>query len=598
MPQDEAGPRSCLGAKGLIESTAYGELFKHLMNTPAWKRLGEWLIELGTVTEQEIQQALELQKQIGGRLGHLLVRSGAASEDTIVHALSKQWGYPLVGEDISPVDDFELFETMRELPLAIDWLIEHETLIWADKDSSEALWIVSTKFADDQVREVLETTLIPAGYQLNWGIASTYEIERMLGFVKQEHAVSRLFSDGSNQSLLELAEEAPVIELVNNILTKASASGASDVHIDPGEEFFVIRYRVDGVLHSQMTQSINRFAAVASRIKLISGMDIAESRLPQDGRITARLGGQEMDIRVSTAPCSFGESIVLRLLPKNRESMSLDTLGMEPDHLKLMRSTLRVSNGIVLVTGPTGSGKSTTLYSGLSELVDGRQKIITVEDPVEVQVRGVTQIQANAEIGYTFARALRAILRQDPDIIMIGEIRDLETAEIAIQSALTGHLVLSTVHTNDALSAFTRLVDMGVEPYLVAAPIKAVQAQRLVRKACEFCARPASPPDSLWKPTAGHWISDPKFVEPEGCDRCHGTGYRGRLGIYEIIPASEELQTLVAENADISDLRKWASQHGYRTLLQDGLIKAARGETTIAEVLRVAGTQVADEDAA
>ncbi|ABM19723.1 GspE/PulE family protein [Marinobacter nauticus] len=570
-----------------------------------WKPLGAWLVELGAVSQKELNQALEVQKQIGGLLGTLLVRSGATSEDVVLQALSAQWAYPLLGKQQPAPDDFQVYETLRELPVSMEWMLEQDTVAWfeealsesADQPEQRTVCILSSSFQNDEIREVLETSLESRGFRLKWVLASTYEIERLVGFVRQELAVTRLFSDTGSQSLLELAEEAPVVELVNNVLAKAVEAGASDVHIEPGEEFFIIRYRVDGVLHSQMTQSASRFPAVASRIKLISGMDIAESRLPQDGRISTRLGGQEMDIRVSTAPCSFGESVVMRLLPKNRESLSLESLGMEPDHLKLMRSVLGFSNGIVLVTGPTGSGKSTTLYSGLSELVDGRQKLITVEDPVEFQVRGVTQIQANGDIGYTFARALRAILRQDPDIIMIGEIRDLETAEIAIQSALTGHLVLSTLHTNDALSAFTRLVDMGVEPYLVAAPVKAVQAQRLVRRACPNCSEPASPPESLWKPLAGDWIKNPAFVEPKGCERCHGTGYRGRLGIYEIIPATEELQTLVADNADISDLRLWAARHGHRNLLQDGLIKAARGETTIEEVMRVAGTSVAEDEA-
>lgn len=570
-----------------------------------WKPLGAWLVELAAVSEKELNQALEVQKQIGGLLGNLLVRSGATSEDVVLQALSAQWGYPLLGKQQPAPDDFQVYETLRELPVSMEWMLEQDTVAWfeealsesADQPEERTVCVLSSRFHSDEIREVLETSLEPKGFRLQWVLASTYEIERLVGFVRQELAVTRLFSEQGSQSLLELAEEAPVVELVNNVLAKAVEAGASDVHIEPGEEFFIIRYRVDGVLHSQMTQSASRFPAVASRIKLISGMDIAESRLPQDGRISTRLGGQEMDIRVSTAPCSFGESVVMRLLPKNRESLSLESLGMEPDHLRLMRSVLGFSNGIVLVTGPTGSGKSTTLYSGLSELVDGRQKLITVEDPVEFQVRGVTQIQANADIGYTFARALRAILRQDPDIIMIGEIRDLETAEIAIQSALTGHLVLSTLHTNDALSAFTRLVDMGVEPYLVAAPVKAVQAQRLVRKACPNCSEPVSPPESLWKPLAGDWIKTPAFVEPKGCERCHGTGYRGRLGIYEIIPATEELQTLVADNADISELRQWAARHGHRNLLQDGLIKAARGETTIEEVMRVAGTSVAEDEA-
>jgi general secretion pathway protein E len=570
-----------------------------------WKPLGHWLTELGAVSEKELNQALEVQKQIGGLLGSLLVRSGATSEDVVLQALSNQWGYPLMGKQQPQPDDFKVYESLRELPVSMEWMLEQDTVAWFEGADGEpegqpvqdSVCILSARFQDDEIREVLETSLEPKGFSLKWVLASAYEIERLVGFVRQELAVTRLFSEHGSQSLLELAEEAPVVELVNNVLAKAVAAGASDVHIEPGEEFFIIRYRVDGVLHSQMTQSASRFPAVASRIKLISGMDIAESRLPQDGRISTRLGGQEMDIRVSTAPCSFGESVVMRLLPKNRESLTLDSLGMEPDHLKLMRSVLGFSNGIVLVTGPTGSGKSTTLYSGLSELVDGRQKLITVEDPVEFQVRGVTQIQANADIGYTFARALRAILRQDPDIIMIGEIRDLETAEIAIQSALTGHLVLSTLHTNDALSAFTRLVDMGVEPYLVAAPVKAVQAQRLVRRACPSCSEPVTPPESLWKPLAGNWLTKPAFVEPKGCERCHGTGYRGRLGIYEIIPATEELQTLVAENAGISQLRQWAAREGYRNLLQDGLIKAARGETTIEEVMRVAGTSIAEDEA-
>jgi len=563
----------------------------------AWRPLGQWLLEASAVSENELHQALALQRQIGGLLGSLLVRSGATSEEKVLEALSRQWAYPILGEGHPQPDDFKIYECLKELPLESDWLLERKTLLWVDEEREQQLWCLSQSFQSDELREILETELESRGYQLNWVLASSYEIERIVDFVRQELAVSRLFSEQGeqNQNLLALAEEAPVIELVNNLLTKAAESGASDVHIEPGEESFVVRYRVDGVLHSQMTQSASRFPAVASRIKLISGMDIAESRLPQDGRISTRLGGQEMDIRVSTAPCSFGESVVLRLLPKNQKSLSMDHLGMEPDHLRLMRSVLGVSNGIVLVTGPTGSGKSTTLYSGLSELVSGTQKLITVEDPVEFQVRGVTQIQANADIGYTFARALRAILRQDPDVIMIGEIRDLETAEIAIQSALTGHLVLSTLHTNDALSAFTRLVDMGVEPYLVAAPIKAVQAQRLVRRACPFCSEPVTLPESLWKPLAGDWVKKPAFVEPKGCDRCHGTGYRGRLGIYEIIPANEELQAMVADNAEIGDLRQWAARHGHRTLVQDGLIKAARGETSFEEVMRVAGTSVIDD---
>ena len=336
---------------------------------------------------------------------------------------------------------------------------------------------------------------------------------------------------------------------------------------------------------------MERFPAVASRIKLISGIDIAERRLPQDGRITTRVSGQEMDIRVSTAPEINGESIVMRLLPKEREELSLASLGMEQDHLELIAEWSRESHGIVLVTGPTGSGKSTTLHSMLEAMNSGEQKIITVEDPVEYQLKGVTQIQAHPEIGYTFATALRAILRQDPDVVMIGEIRDLETAEIAIRSALTGQLVLSTLHTNDSISAFTRLIDMGIEPFLVAAPIRAVQAQRLVRRVCPDCATPTEAPENLSDLLAGVPMaeSQPGWVAAKGCRACQNTGYRGRVGIYELVPVGTELQGMIARNAFLEEMRELVRTQGYRTLIQDGLLKAYKGITTVEEVLRVVG---------
>ena len=363
--------------------------------------------------------------------------------------------------------------------------------------------------------------------------------------------------------------------------------------MEPGEEQFTVRMRIDGVLHTRLTQPVGRFPAVASRIKLISGIDIAERRLPQDGRISTRISGQEMDIRVSTVPCAFGESIVLRMLAKERNELTLEGLGMEADHLALFRSWLHANNGIVLVTGPTGSGKSTTLSAALEEADDGIKKIITVEDPVEYQMPNITQIQTHAEIGYTFARALRAILRQDPDVIMIGEIRDLETAEIAIRSALTGHIVLSTVHTNDAISSFTRLIDMGVEPFLVAAPVRGVQAQRLVRRACAHCSTRIAPPilvraqlDRLPPRLVGD-----RWVSVEGCDACRHTGYRGRMGIYELVPVTDELRDRIVAGANLTDLKRLAEDQGHRTLLQDGLIKASHGYTTLEEVSRLTLTE-------
>ena len=332
-----------------------------------------------------------------------------------------------------------------------------------------------------------------------------------------------------------------------------------------------------------------RFAAVASRIKLVSGLDIAERRLPQDGRITSRIAGQEMDLRVSTLPGVFGESIVMRLLPKDQQGLALSKLGLESDHHRMMLDWANSSGGIVLVTGPTGSGKSTTLHGALSETNDGVRKVITVEDPVEIQVQGITQIQVHSDIGYTFARALRAILRQDPDVIMIGEIRDLETAEIAIQSALSGHLVLSTLHTNDALSAFTRLIDMGVEPFLVAAPLKGVQAQRLVRLVYQDCAEPAQPGPEIQAELSrlpGELVGD-NWLNAKGCKACHGTGYRGRIGIYQMVPVDNRLQNLVVEGATLNAIRQYAEEQGHRTLFQDGLVKASNGLTTVEELLRV-----------
>jgi general secretion pathway protein E len=342
--------------------------------------------------------------------------------------------------------------------------------------------------------------------------------------------------------------------------------------------------RIDGVLHLWQSQPMGRFAAVASRIKLISGLDIAERRLPQDGRTTMRVAGTEMDVRVSAIPSVHGESIVMRLLPKQRGDLSLELLGMEPDHLQMFERWLRWPNGMVLVTGPTGSGKSTTLYGALASVSDQQRKIVTVEDPVELRLPHIVQIQTQAEIGYTFARALRSILRHDPDIIMVGEIRDRETAEIAIQAALTGHLVLATLHTNDALSAVTRLVDMGVEPFLVAASLRAVMAQRLVRRLCDACARAA--PESEWPPSApnagGMTL---RLRAPVGCAACQETGFRGRLGIYELVPLSTEMQHLVANEAPVAELRSLADTQGRRSLAGDGVIKVARGLTTWGEVL-------------
>ena len=549
------------------------------------KRLDELLVERNDVQQADIDKALQIQRTVGGRLGPLLVRTGAISEDLLLRRLAEQRGARYLRSADELPDSLDVYQFMAESPIKLDWFLDHAVLMWKQ---DEALCCIARDILDHSLRATL-TYFYPRD-RVTLCLAANHQIDRLLDFVRKERAIEDLYSGDSARQLREMAEEAPIIELVNNLLSQAVDAGASDIHVEPAEEQFAVRMRVDGVLHTRLTQPVERFPAVASRIKLISGIDIAERRLPQDGRISTRISGREMDIRVSTVPCAFGESIVLRMLAKERDDLTFGNLGMEGDHLGLFGSWLHTNNGIVLVTGPTGSGKSTTLAAGLQEIDDGIKKIITVEDPVEHQMPNITQIQTHAEIGYTFARALRAILRQDPDVIMIGEIRDLETAEIAIRSALTGHLVLSTVHTNDALSSFTRLIDMGVEPFLVVAPVRGVQAQRLVRKACPRCARPADPPSLLGARLEGippRLLGD-QWVRAEGCEACRHTGYSGRIGIYELVPVSAEIQDLIVNGAKLNDLKALARRQGHRTLLQDGLIKASHGNTTLEEITRLA----------
>ncbi len=398
----------------------------------------------------------------------------------------------------------------------------------------------------------------------------------------------------------ELAEDAPVIALVNSLIAEAIDERASDIHVEPGDLLFDIRFRVDGVLHARHRLPMAKYPAVSSRIKLIAALDIAERRLPQDGRVSIRAAGQELDIRVSVIPEVRGESIVMRLLRKQRSDLKLEELGIAPDHLAELEGWLDHPNGLVLVTGPTGSGKSTTLYAALAAANDLTRKIITVEDPVEYRLRHVIQIQVQADIGFTFARALRSILRHDPDIILVGEIRDRETAEIAIQAALTGHLVLATLHTNDALAAIPRLTDMGVEPYLVAASLRALMAQRLVRRVCEPCSRgrrrrpvrAARVATLLPRLAPGIAPAAPHWRRAAGCPRCRKTGYRGRLAIHELVTADPELLHAVAAEAPAAEIAALADRHGRRTLRDDGLLKSALGLTTWDEVVRVVGGDV------
>lgn len=548
-------------------------------------QIGQRLLRLGDITEDDLARALQLQESMGGRFGSALIKLGSISEDHLLIALAEQLDLPVLLEHEIP-DSTELFQFMSEQSENFDWFLAQEVIIWEKENGT--LVCIARDILDPGVSETLRQ--FHPGSLIEYALTTTYQLEKILADLNREHSVDSLFHDNEDaRQLRELAEEAPVVEFVNNMMAQAVDADASDIHLEPEEYQFEIRFRIDGVLQHRMTQPSERFAAVASRVKLVSGLDIAERRLPQDGRMTTRMGGQEMDVRVSTVPCVHGESIVMRLLPKEREELSLSKLGMESDHLSLMRGWAQSSGGIVLVTGPTGSGKSTTLHAALADSNDGIRKIITVEDPVEVRVPGLTQIQAHAEIGYTFARALRAILRQDPDVIMIGEIRDLETAEIAIQSALSGHLVLSTLHTNDAVSAFTRLIDMGVEPFLVAAPIKGVQAQRLVRCVCSHCSSEDQPTRDVQDQLAElpQELLGTSFRKAVGCEHCRMTGYSGRMGVYQLVEVGPELQDQIVKGATLNEMRRQVANGGARTLLQDGLIKASKGLTTIDELYRV-----------
>ena len=552
--------------------------------TASGQRLGELLVARNDIQPADLERARQIQKSVGGRLGALLVRTGAISEDLLLQRLAEQQDaiYLRNAEDLP--DSLEVYQFISKAPIKLEWFLDAEVLMWSQDGE---LCCIARDILDHALLETL--SYFYPGRTVRFCLAASHQIDRLLDFVRKERAIESLYSGDSARQLREMAEEAPIIELVNNLLSQAVDLGASDLHVEPNEEQFAVRMRVDGVLHTRLTQPVERFPAVASRIKLVSGIDIAERRLPQDGRITARISGREMDIRVSTVPCAFGESIVLRMLAKERDELALKNVGMEADHLAMFRSWIRASSGIVLVTGPTGSGKSTTLSAALHEVDDGIKKIITVEDPVEYQIPNITQIQTHADIGYTFARALRAILRQDPDVIMIGEIRDLETAEIAIRSALTGHVVLSTVHTNDAISSFTRLIDMGVEPFLVAAPVRGVQAQRLVRRVCAHCAEPVEPPAHVLEQLKdlSPALVGSRWVKAQGCHSCRHTGYRGRTGIFELVPMSDELQGRIVAGANPADLKQFAAGQGHRTLLQDGLIKASHGYTTLEEVSRL-----------
>jgi len=561
--------------------------------------IGQILLQRGLVGESDLGKALTFQATLGGRLGAILVRIGSVSEDNVLEALSLQLGLEVVTGEHMPQDPATYIETIHASGIEAEWWIDQGAIAWTENDNTVHC------ICRDPLSPSLQEALVEAfqGKNLVWGLIRSRELDMMLDLVRRALNDDGRDVTGDVALLRELAEEAPVVELVSNAMAQALNEGASDIHVEPREHEFDIRYRIDGVLQNRLTLPRSRFDAVASRIKLISGLDIAERRLPQDGRIGLRISGKDLDVRVSCLPGVWGESIVMRLLLKEQKNFTLSKIGMASDQLEVFGRLASEPYGIILVTGPTGSGKSTTLKATLEEIKDGKRKIITVEDPVEYNIPGVTQVQTKADIGYTFARALRSILRQDPDTIMIGEIRDGETAQIAVQASLTGHMVFSTLHTNDALSAFTRLIDMGVEPFLVASSIRAVMAQRLVRQLCTHCREPHDPPAAivqkcleLQKVFPQLLTGAPQWFHAKGCKQCQQTGYRGRLGIYEMATVTDELSDMIVQQKPLHEMVEVARKSGYRDLLEDGLIKAWQGQTSVEEVLRIAGQMGVDVD--
>lgn len=549
------------------------------------ERSGALLIQAGCVSEADVENALKLQSQFGGKIGEILVNQGVCTEEDVLAMLSRQLGLPRLSDwDGIPTDAY----TLDLHGLDRQWWIKHHAFPLGEKDGQ--IWIALADVLDIFVPQAIRHK---TGKQVVPVIAGSHELRQMIALLES----SDVAAGATDESLLQdLATGAPIIKFVNDTIQRAMNAHASDIHFETYRGVFRVRFRVDGVLHEVDRPGLAMQPAIVSRLKLMAGLDISEKRLPQDGRIRMRVGGTDLDIRMATSPGVAGESIVLRLLVGGGGVVErLDDLGLQADHRAMCDQMLSATNGIILVTGPTGSGKSTTLYAFLRSLMNDERKIITVEDPVEYQTNGITQIPVNAEIGLTFASILRSVLRQDPDIVLIGEIRDRETAEIAVQAALTGHLVLSTLHTNDAPSAFVRLMDMGVESYLLASSVIGVIGQRLVRSVCKHCAVPD--PHGLehalgqgWQKITEAWpelTKNPTFVRGTGCDHCIGSGYRGRQSIFEMLPVDAALRHLLSTEPE--KVMGYVSELGMRTLKQDGILAAARGETTLAEVLRVTG---------
>ena len=565
----------------------------------ALKRIGQILVDLGLIDEQQLATMLEEQSNRGGELlGKIGVALGFYTDEQLGEALAEQWGTTFVTlyDRQIPVDVIRLVSE----PMAQLYRVVPLELV------GDRLTIASAEPQKFQIADELHTLL---GYDIHVCVATEPEITKTIEklFSSETESVESLVEDLEADDALAaaaaaagkegvtdltsveaLAESAPVRKLLNMVLLLAIRDGASDIHFEPFETDFRIRLKADGVLQEMVPPPKHLAFAITTRIKVMANLDIAERRMPQDGRIELTVGGHPVDLRVSVLPTLFGESVVMRVLDRGVVSLNLEKIGMEQTMLRKFREVIRRPNGIVLVTGPTGSGKTTTLYSALSELNEIEDKLITTEDPVEYDIDGIVQVPIDADIGNTFAACLRSILRQDPDRILVGEIRDVETAEIAVQASLTGHMVFSTLHTNDAPSTVTRLRDMGVPPFLITATVEAILAQRLVRRICTGCREEIVPGADVLadlEMTTDQAVGK-KFFRGKGCDKCNRTGYKGRLGIYELLIMNDEMRDMIMRNASTEELRDAARRNGMVTLRDSGMEGIFTGQTTADEVIR------------
>jgi len=579
-------------ALGLRDQTTYDEL---MATNIAQERLGELFVREGLITEKQLNEAIAESKASKTRLGYALVKLGLVKEDELTRTLARQYRVPAVDLERVTVDSKTLRLITGEMAfkhLVLPLRRIGRTLTVAMANPTDLSAIDDLKFV---TRYDIEPVIV-GEYTLRQQLEGYYDaadermVEMLSDFISDDDLefVEEQEEEVSIAALQEQVDAAPVVKFINGLLTDAVMKGASDIHIEPYEKELRVRYRIDGTLREVMRPPMKMKAALASRVKILADLNIAERRIPQDGRIKLRMKNRVVDFRVSTLPVIFGEKIVLRILDKGNLAFDLSTFGFEPKAERDFMEAIAKPYGMVLVTGPTGSGKTTTLYSALSKVNTEEVNIMTAEDPVEYNLHGINQVLVRTQVGMTFAAALRAFLRQDPNIVMVGEIRDIETGGIAIKAALTGHLVLSTLHTNDAPLTVTRLIDMGLEPFNVASALNLVTAQRLVRRICKNCQVEAKYSDEFFESARipADFVARTTLMKGEGCDECNGSGYRGRQGIYEVMPMTSSMRRLIMQEAGTDELRKLAIDEGMLTLRDDGLKKVERGATTLDEIVK------------